>query len=77
LHELAETARLEKISQCRNFGGGGDPDLFVFRPGHSECFFVEIKDRDSLNCNQRVCFRLIEQRLRCPVKVARLTSGDA
>jgi hypothetical protein len=74
LHALAEAARLEKIAKCGNTGGGGDPDLFVFR-WSGERFFVEVKDRDQLKCNQRVCFRLIEERLACPVKVVRVVPG--
>ncbi len=71
LHELAETARLMKIDSCGNNGGGGDPDLFAFRAS-GDRLFVEAKHLDDMNCNQRVCFGLIRDRLRVPVKIVRL-----
>lgn len=77
LHQLAEDARLEKRSACGKRGGGGDPDLFVFQPNTRERFFVEAKDQDGLNCNQLVCFPMIEQRLNCAVRVVRVVPRDA
>jgi hypothetical protein len=77
LNEVAEYARLAKIDQCRKGGGGGgDPDLFVFRRGTSDRFFVEAKNKDTLKCNQLVCFRIIEERLGCLVKVVRVVPHD-
>jgi hypothetical protein len=70
LHHLAERARAAKLRRCTS-GGGGDPDLFVFRPGTAKRFFVEVKHEDQLHCNQLVCFPLIEKNL-CEVKVVRI-----
>jgi VRR-NUC domain len=51
--------------------GGGDPDLFVFRPSNpKKGFFVEVKHRDRLSEKQRATFALIEEL--CSIKVARV-----
>lgn len=70
LNELAEEAHALKLRYCKA-GGGGDPDLFVYKPGTRERFFVEVKYRDKLRSNQLVSFPLIERAL-CPVVLARL-----
>lgn len=82
LNRLAEIGRAAKLRQCRAKGGsGGDPDLFVFRHGSKERFFVEVKDKDALRCSQLVCFPIIEEHLGCEVKVVRIAAinenGDA
>lgn len=74
LNAIADQARDAKIRSGLS-GGGGDPDLFVFRPDGSEQFFVEVKDEDDLHANQLVCFPIIEEQLKCPVKVARIQTG--
>lgn len=71
LNQLAEEARRAKRDESRS-GGGGDPDLFVFRPNSGERFFVDAKDADTLKPNQLVCFPIIEERLGCLVKVVRI-----
>ena len=71
LAAVAEAAHEAKIASGLS-GGGGDPDLFIFRRGGSEQFFVEVKDEDELHANQLVCFPIIEEHLRCSVKVARI-----
>lgn len=71
LNALAEEARNLKRRHSGS-GGGGDPDLFVFKPGTRHRFFVEVKYRDKLHCNQHVSFPLIERSL-CDVVLARLT----
>ncbi len=49
---------------------GGDPDLFVYRPDYSECFFVEAKaEGDKLNENQLQLIPII-RKLLCPVYIA-------
>lgn len=70
LNGLAEEARGLKRQYCSS-GGGGDPDLFVYKPGTRERFFVEVKYRDQLHCNQHVSFPLIERDL-CDVVLVRL-----
>jgi hypothetical protein len=50
---------------------GGDPDLFVFRPG-GERFFVEVKDKDQIEPKQLVTFEKIRVVLGCPVRIARI-----
>ena len=81
LNEVAEDAQRAKLERCRS-GGGGDPDLFVFRPGSEDRFFVEAKDEDTLHCSQLVCFPIIEEHLGCVVKLVRIKpvsqqTGDA
>ena len=52
---------------------GGDPDLFVYKgDGKRVRFFVEVKDKDQLITNQKICFPLIEKYLKCEVRVVRL-----
>ena len=41
--------------------GGGDPDLFVYKPDGVERFFVEVKHKDKLNKKQRVTFPIIRK----------------
>jgi hypothetical protein len=74
------------VIQKRKEGGfkaaGGDPDLFVFHPkDRTRGFFVEVKlenftktppYRDSLNEQQLLLFPLIEEHLKCPVRIARV-----
>jgi len=51
--------------------GGGDPDLFVFRPDNPKGrFFVEVKHRDQLTKKQRATFSFIQEL--CPIKVVRV-----
>jgi hypothetical protein len=71
--KLAELNELADVAKRRRTGnrGGGDPDLFAFRPGApADRFFIEVKDHDQITEKQRVVFPLIEQL--CPVIVARL-----
>lgn len=70
LNDLAELAYKAKRDASRS-GGGGDPDLFVFRREPRKRFFVEVKDQDGLHPNQLVCFPIIEKYL-CPVKIVRI-----
>jgi hypothetical protein len=51
--------------------GGGDPDLFVFCKSGRR-YFVEVKDEEGLNENQRKTFPLIRSILDCEVLIARL-----
>lgn len=51
--------------------GGGDPDLFVFRPG-GDRFFVEVKDEDQLKPKQLATFSQIRDVLGCKVRIARI-----
>ncbi len=70
LAELNEEADIAKRERTGN-RGGGDPDLFAFRPGApADRFFVEVKHHDQITEKQRVTFPLIEQL--CPIIVARL-----
>jgi len=70
LAELNEEADIAKEKRTGN-RGGGDPDLFAFRPRTSaDRFFVEVKHHDQITEKQRVAFHFIEQL--CPVIVARL-----
>jgi hypothetical protein len=70
LADLNEEADIAKKETTGN-RGGGDPDLFVFRPGvPTDRFFVEVKHHDQLIEKQRVTFPFIEKL--CPVVVARL-----
>lgn len=70
LAELNEEADIAKRKITGN-RGGGDPDLFAFRPGvPTDRFFVEVKHHDQLLEKQRVTFHFIEQL--CPIIVARL-----
>ena len=76
LNKVAKIAEEAKGAKGLS-GSGGDPDLFVFRPGSNERFFVEVKDKDELHVNQLVCFPLIEELLNCPVRVARVRESKA
>jgi hypothetical protein len=72
LADLNEEADIAKREATGN-RGGGDPDLFAFRPGvPTDRFFVEVKHHDKLIEKQRVTFPFIEQL--CPIIVARLVS---
>ncbi len=70
LAELNEHADVAKRKRTGN-RGGGDPDLFAFRPETpADRFFVEVKHHDQITEKQRVTFPLIEQL--CPIMVATL-----
>jgi hypothetical protein len=67
LNRIADKA---KIAVTGN-RGGGDPDLFVYKPDNSERFFVEVKWRDQLTSKQRVTFPIIRKQ-KWEVKVIRI-----
>lgn len=50
---------------------GGDPDLFVYREDRSDCFFVEVKEKDQITGNQATLIPIIEKHL-CPVRIVRV-----
>jgi hypothetical protein len=61
LDDLNRMADKAKIAATGN-RGGGDPDLFVYKPNGSERFFVEAKYKDKLTSKQLVTFPIIEQK---------------
>jgi hypothetical protein len=67
LNEIADKA---KIAATDN-RGGGDPDLFVFKPDGGERFFVEVKWKDQLTSKQKATFPIIRKH-GLEVKVARI-----
>ena len=71
LNQIADEAK-RKRKDNRNLGGG-DPDLFVFKGvnAQEERFFVEVKYKNQLTPNQRICFPLIDKRL-CEIKLIRI-----
>jgi hypothetical protein len=71
IEEFNFAADSAKTAATRN-RGGGDPDLFVFRRLSGARYFVEVKDEDRLNENQRRTFPLIKSILGCEVLIARL-----
>lgn len=70
LDSLNLIADKAKIAATGN-NGGGDPDLFVYKPDGSEKFFVEAKWKDDLTAKQLATFPIIERRWR--VIVAQIT----
>jgi hypothetical protein len=40
--------------------------------GKTERFFVEVKEKEPLRDVQKLCFRLIEDKLGCDVKICRV-----
>lgn len=77
-HQLAAAERLKNAFRA----AGGDPDLFVQGRGDpTDRFFVEVKledltggrpYRDEPNRQQLVLFPLIEKKLQCEVRLARV-----
>jgi hypothetical protein len=61
LDELNREADKEKIEKTPS-RGGGDPDLFIYKPDCSDKFFVEVKWKDELTPKQNVTFPLIRKR---------------
>jgi hypothetical protein len=55
---------------------GGDPDLFVYKRGDKEFFFVEVKENDRLTENPKNLFPIIEKYL-APVYVVRVRSFNS
>lgn len=58
LNRIADKAKIDATGNR----GGGDPDLFVYKPDGSERFFVEVKYKDQLNSKQQVTFPIIRKR---------------
>ncbi|HXH49677.1 MAG TPA: hypothetical protein VNM47_10045 [Terriglobia bacterium] len=56
--------------------GGGDPDLFVYRPDGTERFFVEVKHKDKLNKKQLVTFPIIRKQ-GWEVKIVRIVEASS
>jgi len=73
LDDLNRIADKAKIAVTGN-KGGGDPDLFVYKPDRREKFFVEAKYKDKLNSKQLVTFPIIRKQ-KWEVKVVRIVSG--
>ena len=71
LNHLTDKA---KIAATGN-RGGGDPDLFIYKPDGSERFFVEVKWKDQLTNKQLVTFPMIRKR-GWDIKVARIVEVD-
>ncbi len=67
LNALCDKAKLEASESL----GGGDPDLFVYKPQTSERFFVEVKHKDFITPKQRAVFPLLHEQL-CEVKIMRV-----
>ena len=62
----------ERALFARGMRRGGGPDLFVFRKGYSESFFVEAKEPpDKLRPNQEIVIPIIVRYL-CPVILANI-----
>ena len=70
LDDLNRKADNAKIAATGN-RGGGDPDLFVYKPDGSERFFVEVKWKNQLTSKQLVTFPIIRDQ-GWKVKVARI-----
>jgi len=70
LNQIADKAKIEATGNR----GGGDPDLFVYKPDGSERFFVEAKYKDKLNSKQLVTFPIIEEH-GWEVKVVRIVEA--
>jgi len=60
LDDLNREADKAKIAATGN-RGGGDPDLFVYKPDGSERFFVEAKWKDDLTSKQLATFPIIRK----------------
>jgi hypothetical protein len=71
LNRIADKA---KIAVTGN-NGGGDPDLFVFKPDGSERLFVEAKWKDQLTSKQLVTFAILRKQ-GWEVKVVRIVEAD-
>jgi hypothetical protein len=52
---------------------GGDPDMFIYKKGTKEQYFVEVKEDDRLNENQKKLILILERYL-CPVLIIRVKS---
>jgi len=74
LDDLNRKADTAKIALSGN-RGGGDPDLFVYKPDGSERFFVEAKWKDQLTSKQSVTFAIIRKQ-GWQVKVRRIVEAD-
>jgi hypothetical protein len=70
LDALNRVADEAKIAATGN-RGGGDPDLFVYKPDGGDRFFVEVKWKDQLTCKQLVTFPIIRKQ-KWEVKVVRI-----
>ena len=70
LDDLNRKADKAKIATTGN-RGGGDPDLFVYKPDGSERFFVEVKWKDQLTSKQLATFPIIREQ-GWEVKVVRI-----
>ena len=66
LNRAADKAKMDATGNDK----GGDPDLFVYKPDGSECFFVEAKYKDNLIRKQLATFPIIGQKW--DVKIARI-----
>jgi hypothetical protein len=66
---LKEVAKTKKRHGWKS--GGGDPDMFVYKPDDSRNrFFVEVKDvGDTQRAVQECTFPLIEKYLECEVRI--------
>jgi hypothetical protein len=60
LNDLNREADKAKIAATSN-RGGGDPDLFVYKPDGGERFFVEVKWKDQLTSKQLATFPIIRK----------------
>jgi hypothetical protein len=88
LEKFNAIADQEKLKAGRS-RHGGDPDLFVQNPKRiTDKFFIEVKledftgrrrYQDALNENQKIVFPLIEEHLKCQVRLARvqIVSNDS
>jgi hypothetical protein len=74
LDDLNKIADKGKIAATGN-RGGGDPDLFVYKPGTKERFFVEVKYKDQENAKQRVTFPIISK-YKWEVRIARIVAAE-
>ncbi len=67
LNQIADKAKI-KVTGNR---GGGDPDLFAYKPDGSERFFVEVKWKDQLTSKQLATFPIIRKQ-GWEVRIARI-----
>ena len=84
---LLNSATIEARDRQAHTAAGGDPDLFVFnRRDPYQWFFVEVKledrtkrpaYRDRLGEQQKLLFPLIEQYLKCGVRLAHVQVNTA
>jgi hypothetical protein len=65
--------KMLQVLQASRHLKGGDPDLFVYNKDFSECFFVEVKEKDNLILNQLALIPIIKKYL-CPVYIVRVKS---